>query len=117
MDSGPARASLLILGGEACPEELGWRLAEQPRVWNTYGPTEATVVSHGGARSVPGEPTRSAGRSPAGSRRCVDEAGEPVALGEPGELVIGGVGLGRYLDPELDASASRAVRALGWERA
>ncbi|GGZ21088.1 hypothetical protein GCM10010300_76150 [Streptomyces olivaceoviridis] len=37
---------LLIVGGEACPPELAQRLvAEVDQVWNTYGPTEATVVS------------------------------------------------------------------------
>ena len=37
---------LLILGGEACPPELAARLARDGReVWNTYGPTEATVVA------------------------------------------------------------------------
>ena len=37
---------LLIFGGEACPPELVNRLAVEGReVWNTYGPTEATVVS------------------------------------------------------------------------
>ena len=47
---------LLILGGEACPPELGARLAADGReVWNTYGPTEATVVACG-AR-LTGEPT------------------------------------------------------------
>src|ERR1700744_1755682 len=36
---------LLIFGGEACPPELATRLAVEGReVWNTYGPTEATVV-------------------------------------------------------------------------
>jgi acyl-CoA synthetase (AMP-forming)/AMP-acid ligase II len=40
-----AGVRLLILGGEACPNELGWRLAATREVWNTYGPTEATVVS------------------------------------------------------------------------
>ena len=46
---------LLILGGEACPPELGARLATPEReVWNTYGPTEATVVACG-AR-LTGEP-------------------------------------------------------------
>src|SRR6202011_4133571 len=34
---------LLILGGEACPDALAWRLAKGREVWNTYGPTEATV--------------------------------------------------------------------------
>ena len=37
---------LLIFGGEACPPELAERLAVEGReVWNTYGPTEATVVA------------------------------------------------------------------------
>ena len=37
---------LLIFGGEACPPELAARLAVAGReVWNTYGPTEATVVA------------------------------------------------------------------------
>ena len=36
---------LLILGGEACPPEIGARLATSERRWNTYGPTEATVVA------------------------------------------------------------------------
>ena len=36
---------LLILGGEACPEPLAQRLSARREVWNTYGPTEATVVS------------------------------------------------------------------------
>ena len=37
---------LLIFGGEACPPELATRLAVEGReVWNTYGPTEATVVA------------------------------------------------------------------------
>ena len=37
---------LLIFGGEACPPELADRLVEDGReVWNTYGPTEATVVA------------------------------------------------------------------------
>lgn len=39
---------LLIFGGEACPPELAERLAIDGReVWNTYGPTEATVVACG----------------------------------------------------------------------
>uniref|UniRef100_UPI003365A480 AMP-binding protein n=1 Tax=Intrasporangium sp. TaxID=1925024 RepID=UPI003365A480 len=39
---------LLIFGGEACPPELAERLATADReVWNTYGPTEATVVACG----------------------------------------------------------------------
>ena len=37
---------LLIFGGEACPPSLAERVVSPGReVWNTYGPTEATVVA------------------------------------------------------------------------
>ena len=43
--------------------------------------------------------------------------GYPVAEGESGELIIGGVGLARYLDPEKDAEKYAPMPTLGWERA
>ena len=46
-----------------------------------------------------------------------DRAGEPVAMGESGELVIGGVGLARYLDTDKDAAKFAPLPSLGWERA
>ncbi len=107
---------LLILGGEACPEALGWRLAAGREVWNTYGPTEATVVSTAAPVRVGEQIT--IGFAIAGWEVAVlDPDGEPVPLGEPGELVIGGVGLARYLDESLDAQRFAPVPALGWERA
>ena len=107
---------LLILGGEACPPELGWRLAAGREVWNTYGPTEATVVTTA-ARIRPGVPVTIGWPLAGWDVAVLDEAGEPVAFGEPGELVIGGVGLGRYLDPELDDERYAGLPSLGWERA
>ena len=47
----------------------------------------------------------------------VDAEGSPVADGEAGELVIGGVGLARYLDPAKDAEKYAPMPTLGWERA
>ena len=47
----------------------------------------------------------------------VDAAGQPVAEGATGELIIGGVGLARYLDPAKDAEKYAAMPTLGWERA
>jgi non-ribosomal peptide synthetase-like protein len=111
-----AGVRLLILGGEPCPPELGWRLAAAREVWNTYGPTEATVVTTA-ARVRPGQPVTIGLPLHGWFVAVVDESGEPVPLGEPGELVIGGVGLGRYLDAELDAERYAGLRALGWERA
>jgi non-ribosomal peptide synthetase-like protein len=47
----------------------------------------------------------------------IDSAGEPVGPGGSGELVIGGVGLARYLDPEKDAAKYAPLPSAGWERA
>jgi len=107
---------LIIIGGEACPNELGWRLATGREVWNTYGPTEATVVTTA-ARVWPGQPI-TIGRPLQGWKvAVVDAEGEPVPIGETGELVIAGVGLGRYLDSDLDARRFAPVPALGFRRA
>ena len=108
---------LLIFGGEACPPDLAERLAVDGReVWNTYGPTEATVVSCG-AKLTGGAPVSIGLPLPGWDLAVVDPAGEPVAPGEVGELVIGGVGLARYLDPEKDAEKYAPMPTLGWLRA
>ncbi|HEV7651902.1 MAG TPA: Pls/PosA family non-ribosomal peptide synthetase [Actinophytocola sp.] len=106
---------LLILGGEACPPELAERLAQDGReVWNTYGPTEATVVACA-ARLTGAGPVRIGLPLDGWELAVVDATGEPVPMGESGELVIGGVGLARYLDPVKDAE--KYAPALDWPRA
>ena len=109
---------LLVLGGEACPSALADRLVQQGReVWNTYGPTEATVVSCA-ARLSGGEPVRIGLPLDGWRLAVVDSAsGQPVRWGEAGELVIGGAGVARYLDSEKDAVGFRPLEALSWERA
>ncbi|MFD3507137.1 Pls/PosA family non-ribosomal peptide synthetase [Nocardia sp. NPDC058666] len=108
---------LLIFGGEAVPPELAERLAGPEReVWNTYGPTEATVVAC--AALLTGEmPVRIGLPLDGWDLTVVDPQGNPVAEGETGELVIGGVGLARYLDPAKDAEKYAPLPSLGWERA
>ncbi|MBZ5735013.1 amino acid adenylation domain-containing protein [Nocardioides sp. TRM66260-LWL] len=121
-ESALARLRLLILGGEALPPEVAARLVGTTRdgrrreVWNTYGPTEATVVACG-AR-VDGDGPVRIGLPLAGwDLAVVDEQGHEVAPGETGELIIGGVGLARYLDDAKDAVAYAPMPTLGWERA
>ncbi|HEV3025821.1 MAG TPA: AMP-binding protein, partial [Pirellulales bacterium] len=74
---------LLILGGETCPQQLvgrWWR--PQRRVFNTYGPTEATVIATA-AECHPDRPV-TIGRPIAGySVYLLDDAMRPVAPGEP----------------------------------
>ena len=111
---------LLILGGEACPPELAERLAVEGReVWNTYGPTEATVVAC--AAQLTGDGPVRIGLPLDGWELAVIDttapAGSVVPMGGTGELVIGGVGLARYLDEHRDAEKFAPLPALGWDRA
>ncbi|MBD0739317.1 amino acid adenylation protein [Streptomyces sp. CBMA29] len=108
---------LLIFGGEACPPELVERLVTEGReVWNTYGPTEATVVAC--AALLTGEgPVRIGLPLDGWELAVVDEAGEPVPMGGSGQLIIGGVGLARYLDAAKDAEKYAPLESMGWARA
>ena len=108
---------LLIFGGEACPPELAERLAVDGReVWNTYGPTEATVVACGAQLTGEG-PVRIGLPLDGWDLAVVDAEGNEVAEGGIGELIIGGVGLARYLDPAKDAEKFAPMPSLGWDRA
>ncbi|MBD0741075.1 Pls/PosA family non-ribosomal peptide synthetase [Streptomyces sp. CBMA152] len=110
------RVRLLIVGGEACPAELVDRLGGGREMWNTYGPTEATVVACA-ARCLPGEPVRIGTPLDGWQLAVVDTQGHPVPWGASGELVIGGVGTARYLDPVKDAEKFAAHPALEGRRA
>jgi acyl-coenzyme A synthetase/AMP-(fatty) acid ligase len=62
---------LLIFGGEACPPELAERLVDDGReVWNTYGPTEATVVACA-ARLTEDGPAAAVRTTPSGNQILV----------------------------------------------
>ncbi|CAN5435284.1 non-ribosomal peptide synthetase [soil metagenome] len=112
-----AQVRLLIMGGEACPPELAARLVAPGReVWNTYGPTEATVVACGAELTGEG-PVRIGLPLDGWDLAVVDAGGQPVPEGATGELIIGGVGLARYLDAEKDAEKYAPMPTLGWERA
>jgi amino acid adenylation domain-containing protein len=95
---------ILILGGESCPKDLAGRWHRSGRtIFNTYGPTEATVIATAGVLG-PNRPV-TIGRAIANSRVFIlgpDLA--PVPDGAEGELCIAGAGLARgYLGrPELD---------------
>lgn len=116
-DDALERVRLLILGGEAFPPELAGRLVREGReVWNTYGPTEATVVACGALVTGAG-PMRIGLPLDGWDLAVVDEQGQPVPEGATGELIIGGVGLARYLDPEKDAEKYAPMPSLGWDRA
>lgn len=97
---------IIILGGEACPPSVRQRWCTPGRkVFNSYGPTEATVVATMDEVTLDGIVT--IGR-PIPNYTCyvVDEQMQLVAPGGEGELLIGGPGVARgYLKrPELTAA-------------
>ncbi|MCB0153539.1 MAG: amino acid adenylation domain-containing protein, partial [Anaerolineae bacterium] len=103
----PGRPALKVLcGGESMPRDLADQLlARCGSLWNMYGPTETTVWStiHPVA---PGDEAVPVGRPIANTTlHVLDEQLQPVPLGTPGELFIGGDGLARgYLNrPDLTA--------------
>ena len=106
---------LLVIGGEASSWEWVQGLARKHtacQVVNHYGPTETTVgvlIYPVSAQVQPDEPvytTTPLGRPlPRTQAYVLDERLEPVPLGMPGELYLGGAGLARgYLNrPDLTA--------------
>ncbi|SES17195.1 Pls/PosA family non-ribosomal peptide synthetase [Corynebacterium cystitidis] len=108
---------LLIVGGEACSQELVDRLATSEReMWNTYGPTEATVVASA-AQLFPGQPVGIGLPLDGWDLWVVDKHDQQVGVGKVGELIIGGVGLARYLDPVKDAEKYAPIKSLDVSRA
>ncbi|MEU0009354.1 amino acid adenylation domain-containing protein [Streptomyces sp. NPDC006314] len=101
------RGLRVLVGGEALPPALADGLTALARtVTNMYGPTETTIWSL--AASIgPRNKRRPPIGSPLGDTRvCVlDEGLQPVPVGVPGELYIGGTGVARgYLNrPGLTA--------------
>lgn len=90
----------ILCGGEALPPDLAQQLLLRcGSLWNMYGPTETTIWSTTG-RVVDVNRPISIGRPIDNTQLyIVDEKLEPVPVGIPGELLIGGDGLAAgYLD-------------------
>ena len=105
----------LVIGGENLLAETvkWWREhAPQTRLFNEYGPTETVVgccvyevqEETAGSGSIP------IGKPIANTRLYIlDEAAHVVPLGVPGELYIGGAGVGRGYLHRPDLTAERFV--------
>ncbi|NUT28074.1 MAG: amino acid adenylation domain-containing protein [Streptomyces sp.] len=107
------------VGGEALPAAHVRRWFDlldscggpEHRVANLYGPTEATINAT--CHIIDTRPTDDVGRLPIGrpvagtELAVVTEDGRPCATGEPGELLIAGMGLtpGYLGEPRLTAEA------------
>ncbi len=111
LNSLPPAASLadlttLAVAGESCPMALVQTWAPARRFLNAYGPTETTVCATLNACLPTEGCSPPIGRAIANTRvHILDAARRPVAVGEVGEIYIGGLGVSRgYLQqPALTA--------------
>ena len=105
----PAMSNLQVcmLGGEALPDKLANQVVNHltnGRLVNMYGPTETTIWSS--TAEIKGDEAISIGRPIANTQLyVVDGQMEPVPVGVPGELLIGGDGVvrGYHNRPKLTA--------------
>lgn len=106
-----------VCGGEALPEDLAGAVRRRvDRLVNAYGPTECTVWAFmrviDDDRVTLGRPIRNV------TAAVVDDRGQPVPTGVPGELWLGGAQLARgyFNAPELTAERFVHVRGRRWYR-
>ena len=100
-----APALKILCGGEALPRELANQLVACGEVWNMYGPTETTIwsatsrVEAGAGPVTIGPPIQNT------QFYVLDKQNQPLPIGVPGELHIGGDGVARgyFKRPELTA--------------
>ena len=86
---------LIILGGEACPPIIAQRWCRPGRrIYNSYGPTEATVVATADEVRL-GEPVTIGGPISNYSCYVADDQLRLLPRGVEGELLIGGPGVAR----------------------
>ncbi|MEU6221503.1 amino acid adenylation domain-containing protein [Streptomyces sp. NPDC047022] len=107
---GPGRPRVLVLGGEAVPDDLWTRLRAAPGLTarNVYGPTECTVDSMYCDLRAADSP--SLGRPVDNMRAYVlDSALRPVPDGTAGELFLAGAGLARGYLGRAALTAERFV--------
>jgi acyl-coenzyme A synthetase/AMP-(fatty) acid ligase len=100
----------VIVAGETCPLELVAQhraLLPEVRLFNEYGPTEATVWCTAGELI---SPMVHIGRPIPGARvEVVDRHLKPVPIGVPGEILISGAGIAAGYVGQPETTAERFI--------
>mgnify|MGYP000206041046 CR=1 FL=1 len=106
----------VVTAGEACSIELARRWCGRVRMFNAYGPTEATVCATMTLLRPDLERISIGGPNPNMRVHVLDARLQPVPVGVPGELHIAGTGLARGYLGRLDLTAERFIAGPGGER-
>ncbi|WP_307869808.1 amino acid adenylation domain-containing protein [Nocardia goodfellowii] len=101
--------TVVAIGGEACPAKLVAEWAPHVRLFNGYGPTEATVMTTETAAMSAEDPVTIGVALPGALAVVLDSRLRRVPDGARGELYLGGLGLADYY---LGSPAATATRFL-----
>jgi len=98
----------IIYAGEPCDEKTGKYWSNNYKLYNYYGPTEATIYATG-KRVIDGD-TNLIGIPIANAKAYIlDPSLTPLPIGAIGELYIGGAGLARGYLNKADLTAERFI--------
>ena len=100
----------MLCGGEALPREVAEPLQEgSGELWNMYGPTETTIWSSC-SRLRAGSAPITVGGPIANTRFYIlDKNDQPLPLGVPGQLHIGGDGVARGYHQRAELTAEKFI--------
>ncbi|MBT1258472.1 amino acid adenylation domain-containing protein, partial [Rhodococcus erythropolis] len=107
--AGLEQLSEVVFGGEACPPDLVARWAPGRRLYNAYGPTEATIMSNVSPPMTAGERITIGGPVSGVSELVLDARLQAVPVGVPGELYLAGPGVARGYHRRTGLTAERFV--------
>jgi non-ribosomal peptide synthetase component F len=94
----------IAVGGEPCPLSFADEWAPHANFWNVCGPTEISILNTAHLHKL-GEPLTIGRPNPNTTLYILDEEQNPVRIGQPGLMWVGGLGVSRgYLNlPERSA--------------
>ncbi|WP_165497174.1 non-ribosomal peptide synthase/polyketide synthase [Rhodococcus sp. ABRD24] len=99
----------VIVGGDVCPPELVERFAPGRRFFNSYGPTETTIIITMTEALAPGDRITIGTPIEGAVAAVLDSRLRPVPIGVVGELYLSGPGVARGYHRRPGLTAARFV--------